>query len=185
MLIADQVSPERLRPLMRAEYARLVDLGMFEDERIELLRGALVTMSPPGAPHAHGTSWLADCLPRSLGTRALVRCQCPLAVSDDSQPQPDLAVVRRASYRDAHPTWAHLVVEVADSSLRKDRGVKRDLYAEAGIPEYWILNVQAQVVEVDRGPKDGTYTERHEVGIDGRLQLLEFPDVELAVADLF
>ena len=185
MLAADQVAPERLRPLMRTEYDRLVDLGVFEDERIELLRGALVTMSPHNLPHARAVARLNDILVRALGKRALVCCQLPIAVSDDSEPEPDIAVVPRTSYDTEKARWAHLIVEVADSSLRKDRGVKRDLYAEAGIPEYWIVDVQAQLIEVYRGPQDGAYIERREVAVDGRLRLLEFPDVEVAVADLF
>lgn len=185
MLAAEQVSPERLRPLKRAEYDRLVELGAFADERIELLRGALVAMSPQKAAHAHAVTWLSDWLTRSLGDRALVRCQCPLAISDESEPEPDLVVVPRQSYRDAHPAWAHLVVEVADSSLRKDREVKRDAYAEAGIPDYWIVNVIDRVVEVHRLPRAGAYAETFHAGRGSRLHPLEFPDAGFAVDELF
>lgn len=185
MLAPDQVAPERFRPLMRAEYDRLVDLGAFEDERIELLRGVLVTMSPQKSPHAHAVTWLNQVLLRALGDRATLRPQLPIAISDDSEPEPDIAVVPMGTYREAHPTWAHLIVEVAGSSLRKDRGVKRDVYAEAGVPEYWIVNLDEQVVEVHRQPRDGAYTERLLAGRDARLALVEFPDVEVAVAELF
>ena len=185
MLVADQVTPDRFRPLKRVEYDRLVELGAFEDEKLELLRGALVTMSPQKGPHAHAASWLTDLLARALGDRALVRCQCPLAIADDSEPEPDVAVVPRTRYRSEHPTAAYLVVEVADSSLRKDREVKRDIYAEAGVPEYWIVNVREQVVEVYRTPVEGRYTERRQVGADVRLRLVEFPDVEIVLAELF
>ena len=185
MLVAEQVTPDRFRPLKRAEYDRLVELGVFEDEKLELLRGALVTMSPQNSAHSEAGSWLADFLSRTLGLRALVRCQFPLAVSEDSEPEPDIAVVPRARYRDEQPTWAHLIVEVADSSLRKDREVKRDLYAEAGVPEYWIVNVADRVVEVYRVPFEGRYTERQQVGPEATLRLVEFPDVAIAVGDLF
>ena len=185
MLEADDVRPERFRPLKRVEYERLVDLGAFEDERIELLRGALVTMSPQKSPHAHAVGALTRTLIRQLGERALVRPQLPVAISDDSEPEPDIAVVPEARYRDHHPTWAHVIIEVADSSLRKDRGVKRELYAEQGVPEYWIVNVADHVVEVYRSPADGLYRESQQVGPDGHLRLLAFPDVEVAIADLF
>ena len=185
MLAAEEVSPERLRPLKRAEYDRLVDLGVFADERIELLRGALVAMSPQKAPHAHATWWLHRHLERCLGDRAMVRGQLPLAISDDSEPEPDIVVVPMASYREAHPTWAHLIVEVADSSLRKDRGVKREVYAEAGIPEYWIVNVVDRVIEVHRQPVGDAYAEIRALGRGAVLRLLDFPDVEVPVDELF
>ena len=185
MLDADQVRPDRFRPLKRVEYDQLVELGVFEDEPIELLRGALVTVSPQKSPHAHAVQRLDRALSRALGDRAGLRCQLPLAISDDSEPEPDIAVVVEASYREAHPTWAHLIIEVAESSLRKDREVKRDLYAEAGVPEYWIVNVADRVVEVYRVPVEGRYTERQQVGPEARLRLVEFPDVEVAVGELF
>lgn len=184
MVDAEPTEPERVRPLRRAEYDKLVELGAFEDERIELLRGVLVEMSPAGTRHAHGASWIADLMYRLLGERALVRCQCPFGASDDSEPEPDVAVVPRRVYLDDHPTSAHLIVEVAESSLRKDRGVKRELYAGAEVPEYWIVNLVHEVVEVHRAPVNGVYTESTRLGRGDRLRLVDFPDVEVAVADL-
>ena len=184
MLDAEQIEPERIRPLRRAEYDKLVELGAFEDERIELLRGVLVEMSPAGTRHAHGASWIADLMYRLLGERALVRCQCPFGASDDSEPEPDVAVVARRVYLDDHPTSAHLIVEVAESSLRKDRGVKRELYAAAGVPEYWIINLVHEVVEVHREPVDGLYGQAIRLGRGDRLRMIAFPDIEVAVADL-
>ena len=185
MLDADQVTPDRFRPLKRREYDRLVELGVFEDEKLELLRGALVTMSPQGLAHTRAVVRLTRTLTLALADRAFVCCQVPFAASEDSEPEPDVMVVPTTSYVDDHPTQAFLLVEVASSSLRKDRGVKRDLYAENGVPEYWIVNVADRVVEVYRTPVDGRYTEHHEVGPDARLRLAVFPDVEIAVADLF
>ena len=185
MLVADQVTPDRFRPLKRVEYDRLVELGAFEDEPLELLRGALVTVSPQGLPHSRAVARLHAALFRALDGRALVLCQLPFAASDDSEPEPDVAVVPTTSQIDDHPTAAYLIAEVADSSLRKDREVKRDIYAEAGVPEYWIVNVREQVVEVYRTPVEGRYTERRQVGADARLRPIEFPDVEIAVGELF
>lgn len=185
MLDPRQLLPERIRPLKRAEYDRLVDLGAFEDERIELLRGALVTMSPQKSPHAHAVEVLTEALVAALHGRARVRCQLPFAATDDSEPEPDFAVVPIADHRGGHPTTAHLIIEVSDSSLRKDRGIKRDVYAEAAVPEYWIVNVAERVIEVHHTPVDGLYQTHTLVSADGTLQPLAFPDVAIRAADLF
>ena len=93
MLDRDQIAPQEIRPLRRCEYDRMVDMGLFDgDERIELLRGALVTMSPQKPPHVGTAGKLADMLARMLGDRALVRCQFLFAATDDSEPEPDTAV---------------------------------------------------------------------------------------------
>jgi Uma2 family endonuclease len=114
MISADQLLPETIRPLRRLEYERLVDLGVFgKDERVELLYGTLVSMSPQKPPHAWVLSWLPERLIGALQGRAMVRVQLPLALSEDSEPEPDIAVVPSANYREAHPSRAHLVVEVA------------------------------------------------------------------------
>ena len=185
MLVAEQVTPDRVRPLKRVEYDRLVELGVFEDEKLELLRGALVTMSPQGLAHSRAVVRLDAAFHKAIGDRAIVCCQVPFAASGDSEPEPDLAVVPKTSYIDDQPTAAYLIVEVAASSLRKDREAKRDVYAEAGVPEYWIVNVAERVVEVYRVPVEGRYTERQQVGPEATLRLVEFPDVELAVGELF
>ena len=177
----NEISPERVRPISRLEFNQLAAMGMFEDERVELLRGSIVVMTPIDPPHAHGVMWLNRPLTLALGERAMVTCQSPLAISDESQPQPDIAVLPFKSYATEHPTWAHLLVEVAGSSLRKDRRVKRSIYAEGNVPEYWIVNLVDQVVEVYRRPVDGEYTIEERVGAGGTLHPQEFPDVAIAV----
>jgi Uma2 family endonuclease len=178
------IAPEQLRRLTRAEYDRMVDLGMFENERVELLYGMLVTMSPQGAPHAEVTSVLTEHMLRCVGDRARVRAHSPLALGPDSEPEPDVAVVPAGDYSRAHPTTAHLVIEVADSSRDKDRQVKGRLYAAAGIPEFWLVDLVDDVVEVHRRPGGGAYgsVERH--GRGATLAAEAFPDVQVAVADL-
>jgi Uma2 family endonuclease len=184
MLDADQIAPERIRGLRRHEYDRLVALGVFEDEKVELLCGAIVEMSPQGTRHASTGRRLADRLTRALGTRALVSCQFPFAASDDSEPEPDLAVVPRDDYLADHPGRAHFIAEVAETSLKKDRGVKRAVYAAAGVPEYWVVNLADDVVEIFTAPGPEGYA-RHRVARRGeRLALLEFPDAELAVDEI-
>jgi len=159
VLELDQIAPDKLRPLRRVEYDRMVEMGLFEDERIELLHGVLVAMSPQGAPHADVIAQLNMLLTPALVGRAIVRVQSPLAVSDDSEPEPDLAVVALGDHRAAHPSTALLVVEVADSSLRKDREIKAALYAQAGVTEYWIADVPSRRLEVHRGPGALGYTQ--------------------------
>ena len=178
-----QDEPLRIRPLRRAEYDRLVRVGVFEDERIELLRGALVEMTPQGAPHADCAALLARMLILGLGEHASVRAHSPFAASDDSEPEPDVAVYPPRRYADGHPQTAHLLIEVADSSLRKDRGIKSEIYAEAGVPEYWIVDVVRGVVEVRTAPVDGHYTRMTTYRRGESVALAAFPDVSLALDD--
>jgi hypothetical protein len=97
---------ERVRPLRRAEYERLAALGFFEDERVELLEGIIVEMSPPGAPHSDAVRKLNKLFVIAVGDRAVVQIQDPVGVSDDSEPQPDVAVIPNDDYADEHPGGA-------------------------------------------------------------------------------
>jgi Uma2 family endonuclease len=185
MLDPALLAPEQVRPLRRAEYDRLVDLGYFEDERLELLRGVLVEMSPQGAPHANAPAVLGTRLVRALGDRAHVRQHSPLALGEWSEPEPDIAVVAPGDYSREHPTSALLVVEAADSSLRKDRRIKAELYAEHGIPEYWIVNLVERIVEVHTLPAGGRYTSIATRGPGEALSPAAFPDISVPVSELF
>jgi Uma2 family endonuclease len=184
MLDAASIAPEEIRPLQRIEYDRLVALGWFQDERIELLHGLLVAMSPQGSRHALALSRLVRQLIVALGARAEVRPQCPLAVSDDSEPEPDIAVVAPGDYRDAHPTTALLVVEIADASLKRDRGVKARLYAACSIPEYWIVNLVDDVVEIHTDPRADAYQRIMRFESGARVTLVMYPDVTIEFNDL-
>jgi len=175
---------DSIRPLHRREYERLVDLGSFDDERIELLGGWLVQMSPHGTEHADVVRRLAAWLTRALGDRAIVSSQLPLALGDDSEPEPDVAVVPPGDYSQAHPSAALLVVEVSDSSLRTDREVKGPLYAAAGIEEYWIVNLVDRAVEMHRVPREGRYSDVSWHGREATLRPMAFGDVAVAVGEL-
>jgi Uma2 family endonuclease len=139
----------------RAEYDRLVELGIFVGERLELLDGRLVVSEPQGSSHAAIVMHIGETLARVFGPGWHVRLQAPLALDDNSEPEPDVAIVRGVAldYVTAHPSTAALVVEVADSSLRLDRRFKAALYARAGLPEYWIANLADRVLEVHRDPE--------------------------------
>ena len=170
-----------------AEFLAMDAAGIFHpDERIELLDGEIITMASINEPHADGTDQLSTTLTYRLYERARVRVQGPVQLNDRSLPQPDIAVLRlRPDYHRRHPLPAdvYLLVEVADSSLASDRSVKLALYADAGIPEVWIVNVPARQVEAYDNPVDGVYQGRRVVPATGSISPQAFPDVTLAVAD--
>jgi Uma2 family endonuclease len=178
-----EVAGSPLRRFTRAEYDRLVKLGLFEDEKIELLYGLLVEMSPHGPPHINAIRKLTKLLILALGDRAEVSPQGPFVASDDSEPEPDLAVIPPGDYNQQHPSRAHLIIEVADSSQHKDRQVKGPLYAASNVPEYWIVLVEKGVVEVYRDPREGQYQHTQTISRRGSITLTAFPDVTLSTAD--
>lgn len=161
----------------------MVELGIFEDERVELLRGVLVKMSPQRAPHASTVQKLNELLAAQLRRRFSLRIQSPIALSDDTEPEPDVAVVPFGDYEVEHPTTALLIIEVSDTTLRKDRG-KAAMYASAGIGEYWIVNLGAQAVEVYTSPDRGRYAEVHTRRAGDLLRPVALSDVAIAVAEI-
>ncbi len=184
MLMPDQIAPERVRPLRRAEYDRMVELGVFGDhERIELLEGGLVAMSLQKSKHAETIRRLMERLVPVLAGRARVSVQSPIALSELSEPEPDLAVVPLGDYSRGHPSEALLIIEVAEASLQKDKKVKARIYAEAGVPEYWLVNLIDKSVLVHRRPARGRYASVRTVRKGGAVRLVAFPDVELRTAE--
>jgi Uma2 family endonuclease len=184
MFDLEELEPERLRPLRRVEYDQLVDLGVFEGERIELLRGVLVEMSPQGDRH----SWIVEELNKlfveriaqhGLRDRFSVRPQLPYAASDDSEPEPDIAIVPPRRFGEPHPDRAFLLIEVAETSLRKDRKIKRSIYAEVGVPEYWIVDVDGAAVEIYSDPRDGDYRSVSRIE-SGELRPIEIPQIAIS-----
>jgi Uma2 family endonuclease len=156
--------PELLpRALTREQFDILVDAGVYEDQRVELIEGIVVDMAPQGPGHGFTigriTTRLAVRLDREFGDRYEVRPQVPLAATALSEPEPDLYVIDAAdSTPESHPRTAHLVVEVAQTSQRKDLGIKARVYAAAGVPRYWVVDLAAArvVVHTDPLPGDGT-----------------------------
>jgi Uma2 family endonuclease len=177
------------RRLRVDEYHRMIEAGIFdEDERVELLHGILVTMSPQGPRHAHIVARLDRALQRALGDDYWVRVQLPLTLSGESEPEPDLAVVpAEATAPDRHPDRALLVIEVAACSARKDRGVKAEIYARAAVPEYWIVNVDTQEIEVHRDPDAGAGRFRtiSTVSSGGSVSPVHVPGFTIQVHELF
>ncbi|NBC17629.1 MAG: Uma2 family endonuclease [Bacteroidetes bacterium] len=170
----------------RERYERAIAAGVFEeDDRIELVDGEVVTMRPQGSRHNTLMHRLTTLLEPHYEGRFYVRMQGPLALGASSEPEPDIAVVsgRPADHLDAHPTSALLVVEVADTSLDKDRSVKKALYARHGIPEYWILNLNDEALEVYRDPTGDTYATKRTLQRGDAVTLPEGTDA-LALDDL-
>jgi Uma2 family endonuclease len=149
------VSAVQLRRWTRQEYEQLAQIGVFgPDERVELIEGEIVAVPPQQSRHATGVRLAEDGLRAAFGPGVDVRAQLPLALGPRSEPEPDVAVVPGTArdYANAHPTSALLIVEVSDTTLSFDRDTKGSLYAAAGVPEYWIVNLVHQQLEIYRDP---------------------------------
>src|SRR5439155_7119304 len=145
----------RTRRFSRAEYERLIDLGVFEPgEEIELIGGQLMVAEPQSAAHYTAIVKTARALEAAFGAGWYVRREGPIGLDDDSEPEPDVAVVQGVpeDYSRAHPSRPALNVEVAESSVADDRQRKGSLYARAGLADYWVLNLVDRVLEVYREP---------------------------------
>ena len=160
----------RLRGLRRAEYERLIGLGAFEGERLELVGGVLIEMSPQGSRHAWVVERLGEVLAPLVGTYS-VRQEKPFAASADSLPEPDIAVTPRSSPH-AHPDRAELVIEVAETSRVVDLGEKARLYALAGVPRYWVVDLAASEVVVHADPNRDGYRSVVRHGPEARVAVL-------------
>jgi Uma2 family endonuclease len=184
MFDPDLIAPQRPVRLTRAQYDAIVAAGLFEDQRVELLEGVVVSMAPNDPPHASPVELLTEILVPALLGRARVRIQLSLVAAGESEPEPDVAIVPLADYSKEHPSSAHLVIEVAYSSLRKDRLLKAPLYARSGFGEYWIINVPAKVVEVHRGPSPDGWSSITRHAAPETLHPEAFPDVSVPIASI-
>jgi Uma2 family endonuclease len=186
-------APLTVRRWTRSEYERLVELGAFERERIELIGGQIIVAEPQSPYHAGGIRQADYALRAALPAGWVVSVQLPVALDEDSEPEPDLSVSagRPGDYSRAHPATPVLVVEVAESSLAFDRRGKGSLYARAGIPEYWIVNLVDRVLEVHRHPERESsarygwaYGSVVTLAASDTVAPVGIPGVQLAVADL-
>jgi Uma2 family endonuclease len=170
-----------------AEFYRLGEVGIIgPDERVELVDGVIYEMAPINPRHAAAVEELADALRVALVGRARVRTQNPVHLDDRNDPQPDVAVVvpRESGYWDRHPVPSeiHLLAEVADSTLQDDKRRKIPRYAQAGISEVWLVDLERGLVTVYRSPSPDGYLSKADTGQDGTLTLLAFPDASIPVA---
>jgi Uma2 family endonuclease len=186
-------APLTLRRWARAEYEQLVGLGVFQGEPVELIGGQLVVAEPQGAYHSSRLGAVGDALRAALPPGWIVRVQMPLALDDESEPEPDLALVPGTwrDYEQRHPAQPALVVEVSESSLDFDRRDKASLYARAGVPDYWIVNLVDRTLEVYRdpapdpaAPSGWRYRSGEQLAVGASVSLLALPAVTVAVRDL-
>jgi len=154
----------------RVQYERMTEAGVFgPEDRLELLDGDIIDRAPQKSRHATAVTLVAEALRTLFGPGATVREQLPFSLDDSSEPEPDVAVVpgNPRDYRNAHPSRALLVCEVSDTTRAYDRGQKLAAYARAGIPEYWILDLAAETLEVCRNPEHSGYAQRWSVAANG------------------
>lgn len=170
------------------EYHRMGEAGVFApDERVELIRGVIREMSPKGRRHSIAVGLANEIFVRRLEGRASVQIQDALTIeSIRSEPEPDVIVNSSPDLRDVRSEKSRplLVIEVSDSSLRFDRESKAQLYAEGAVPEYWIVNLVNDVLEVYRDPDKGVYQTRLDLKASDTVSPISFPDLEIAVSDL-
>lgn len=173
-----------------AEYHQLGDAGVLtEADRIELIEGELIDMAPIGSRHASVVNRLCNLLSQAAQGAAIVSAQNPIFLPPDSEPQPDLALLkpRPDFYASGHPGPADvlLIIEVMGTSQWYDREVKLPLYARHGIPEVWLVDLEARRVEVNLRPSEGAYQESAPADLTGRLAPTALPALEVDLAGLF
>ena len=178
------------RRFRAADYYRMWEVGLFApDARVELIEGEIIDMEPMGSMHCGTVDWLTYTFMGVLRDRSIVRTQGVVKLSEFSHPMPDIALLdwRKDFYRDAHPgaPETSLIIEVSDSSLRKDQMVKVPLFAHFEVPEMWIVDLVHERLHVYRAPRGGEYTEVSTVEKPGVTALSALPGVSVDLSDLF
>lgn len=173
------------------DYYRMAQAGVFaEDERVELIEGEIIEMSPAGSRHAGGINGIATLLnERKESLPLIISVQNPVRLDDGTEPQPDIAVLRLREdyYTKSHPTPADvlLVIEVADSSLVMDLGMKAKSYARAGIPEYWVFDLVQNQIVFHAQPENGVYKEVRRVPPDEFVSLRANSSIAISFSEVF
>ena len=185
-LILPTLEPTHLKAWTVADYHRLSEMGFLAaDDRTELLAGHIVVMAAKGTPHVTSLQLLADQLRDRLNKTALIRLQDPIRLDNRSEPEPDLAIAQGSAldYADRHPQPQdiHLIVEIADSTLRQDCEIKANLYAQAGIADYWVVDVQNRQLHIFRTPTPRGYTSHLILTEPNEMAPLAFPTLILSL----
>ena len=172
------------------QYHKMLESGILsEDDRVELIRGEIIEMSPIGTKHAACVNRLVNLLVQLLGKRVIVAAQNPVALNDYSEPQPDVALLKPRDdfYATAHPQTQDifLLIEVADSTIEYDREEKIPLYAEANIIEVWLVDINEQIVEVYQQPTAARYQLMQKFASGQTLSIKAFPNVNITVNEIF
>ena len=172
-----------------AEYYKMAEVGILDpDDRVELLEGEIVEMSPVGPRHINCVNRATNIFAKRLGDRAIVSVQNPLPLSEYSEPQPDIVLLKpRADfYGNDRINWVDslLVIEISDTTLRRDRDIKLPLYSKAGVVELWIEDLQHETIFVYRDPGPKTYVTTLAFHVGDSISIAAFPDVAFQVRDL-
>ena len=178
-----------IRLLTVQEYYRMVETGILdEDERVELLAGQIVKMAAKGVAHGATIKCTVELLRSRLGSLVLMSIHDAVRLDDYSEPEPDIALLvqDRRYYAGRLPNASdiYLIVEVADSSLRTDCGIKAKIYSESGIADYWVLDVNNRQLHVFREPSQDGYQSRVILAYDASISPLEFPDISFCVSEM-
>jgi Uma2 family endonuclease len=184
-----ELASTQVRLIKVQEYHRMADVGILgAEERVELIAGQIWQMAAKGAGHSAAVTRCDRVLRKVLGDRVLVRLQDPIQLDEYSEPEPDIAVVAPDAddYENNHPTpeQVYLVIEVADTTLKRDLEFKSLLYAKAGIVEYWVLEVINRQIQIFRSPSPNGYLKKQVVTEGDAISLLAFGDREILVSDL-
>ncbi|MBL1208360.1 MAG: Uma2 family endonuclease [Geminocystis sp. GBBB08] len=177
-----------LRLLTVREYNLMAEVGILtHQEKVELINGQIITMSPQGSFHAAAITRTNRLFTKDFN-QVLIRLQLPIIVNDFSQPEPDIAIVKYDSldYDDRHPnaTEVYLIIEIADTTLKTDLEVKRQLYASANIPEYWVLDLKQRQLYVYRESNSQDYQTTMILSDQESISPLNFPETEIKVSEM-
>jgi Uma2 family endonuclease len=168
-------------------YHQAIKAGLFDDRSVELLRGEIILMPPEGEPHAYNNTETRDYLTRVLGDRAKIREAKPITLPNNSEPEPDIAVVKPLGriYLEHHPYPDDIfwLIEFSQATLSKDLGLKKEVYAEAGIQEYWVVDLNSTRLIAFRDLVNGEYTTELTL-ISGAIAPLAFPDLLIPIDQL-
>ena len=171
------------------EYLRMAEVGILSfDDRVELIDGEVLAMTPIGPRHSATVDRATRLFTSQLGAEAIVRVQGPVRLNLFTEPEPDVLILRPRDdfYSSAHPGPVDvlLVVEVSESSIDYDRDVKAFVYAQSGVPEYWVIDLNEQVLLRHTSPADGAYRHIDRIGRDAHIALAQFPHCFIPVGDL-
>jgi Uma2 family endonuclease len=181
------IRPPRAFRWPKSLYHQMGELSWFRGKRVELIDGEIIQMAPMGTPHFSTLNIAQRALASAYGHSHFVSVQCPFNAGDNSEPEPDIAVIKgdARDFYDRLPSSAVLIVEIADSSLAYDRATKLAIYSRSMIPEYWIVNLVDHVIEVYAEPDGAGKFAAHKVfKLGDRLRLPGLPEAHLAVSDV-
>lgn len=172
------------------KYEKMIDCGILtEQDKVELIKGEIIEMSPIGLKHIATVIRLTNILPSLFGEKTLISVQNSIQLNDDSQPEPDVVCLKNRSdfYETKRPTPEDilLLIEVSDSSLKYDQEIKLPLYAESGVNEVWLVNLNNDTLEVYKKPHNKTYQQEEILSKKDQVSCLAFPQLIINVSDFF